>query len=42
VKFNEISDGEGDLYLGVSRLNVDQFEGLLQDVKIFTKTLQER
>jgi hypothetical protein len=42
VKFNEISDGEGDLYLGVSRPNVDQFEGLLQDVKIFTKTLQER
>ena len=42
IKFNEISDGEGDLYLGVSKPNVDQFEGLLQDVKIFTKTLQGR
>jgi hypothetical protein len=42
MKFVEIRDGKGDLYLGVSRPNIDQFEGLLQDVKIFTETLKKR
>lgn len=42
ARFSEIIDDEGDLYLGASAPNVSQFEGVLQDVKIFTKTLLGR